>query len=137
MSTPYIKSAVNGIIIPLLPGQAGILHRFNQPENRLVIAGTSETLQRQARPAAPDNAANLVVESTPEPAATLQQGVIPQGVVPGTAIADPDAEEHERLAAAAQAVHTAATPVATPPVVPTFAPPPLGAGFTPPALPGK
>lgn len=133
MSTPYVKSAVNGMIIPLLPGQAGILHRFNQPENRLVVAGTSETLQRQATPARPDTDAKLVLESTPEASVPP----LPAGVVPGTAIADPDAEMHERMAAASTATHTAPTPVATPPVVPAFAPPPLGAGFTPPALPGQ
>lgn len=39
---PVIKSRINGLQIPLLPGQAGILHRFTNPENQLVISGVSE-----------------------------------------------------------------------------------------------
>ena len=43
MNVPFVKSAVNGMKIPLHPHQAGILHRFEQPENRLVVSNTSET----------------------------------------------------------------------------------------------
>lgn len=42
-SLPFITSAVNGIKVPLLPGQAGIMHRFRNPENRLVISEVSES----------------------------------------------------------------------------------------------
>jgi hypothetical protein len=37
MAQPFITSRVNGMKIPLHAGQAGIMHRFTQPENRLVI----------------------------------------------------------------------------------------------------
>lgn len=42
MSTlPHIVSRVNGMKISLLPGQASILHRFEQDQNKLFIASTS------------------------------------------------------------------------------------------------
>lgn len=63
-TTPHARSSVNGMIIPLLPHQGGILHRFAQPENRLVIASTSE-------PAA--EAERMVSEGTPDP--MLQQAL--------------------------------------------------------------
>lgn len=37
MANPFITSRINGMKIPLYPGQAGIMHRFTQPENRLVV----------------------------------------------------------------------------------------------------
>lgn len=64
-STPYIRSRVNGIMVPIQPGQAGIMHRFAQAENQLVIAevnaagGVANSEQDQT----------LVSPSTPEPTA--------------------------------------------------------------------
>lgn len=60
-TTPHARSAVNGMIIPLLPHQGGILHRFGQPENRLVIASTSEPAEEAGR---------LVLEAPEDPALT-------------------------------------------------------------------
>jgi hypothetical protein len=37
MAQPFITSRINGMKIPLHAGQAGIMHRFTQPENRLVV----------------------------------------------------------------------------------------------------
>lgn len=65
MSTPYVHSAVNGMKIPLHPNQRGILHRFAQPENRLVISRTSETS------AGPVSEARLVLDSEDEAASTV------------------------------------------------------------------
>ena len=42
MSTPFVTSAVNGIKIPLHPGQTGIMHRFDTPENKLFISAVHE-----------------------------------------------------------------------------------------------
>lgn len=39
---PYVQSRVNGIKFPIAPAFRGILHRFDNPENKLVIARTSE-----------------------------------------------------------------------------------------------
>jgi cell division protein FtsN len=58
-ASPFVRSGVNGMLIPLLPHQGGILHRYGQPENRLVIAATSE-------PEA--EAPQLVIPSEPDPA---------------------------------------------------------------------
>lgn len=41
-NTPHIVSKVNGMRIPLLPHQGGILHRFTNPENQLFVAKVSE-----------------------------------------------------------------------------------------------
>lgn len=60
---PHIVSSVNGLKIPLLPGQAGILHRFENPENRLVIASTSYNPIHDVR----DDAETLVVPSASAP----------------------------------------------------------------------
>lgn len=38
MDKPHIVSRVNGIKVPFLPGQSGIFHRYQNPENSLVIA---------------------------------------------------------------------------------------------------
>lgn len=46
MDFPHVVSAVNGLYIPLLPGQEGILHRFTNPENQLVFARVSESKTR-------------------------------------------------------------------------------------------
>lgn len=91
-NTPFIRSRVNGIAIPVLPGQAGILHRFHQPENQLVVAQVQE---RSAQAAPPDTASDLVMEGTPEPgaAAGLDTSPIPQS--------DDMAEQREREAALA------------------------------------
>lgn len=41
-SLPFVQSRINGMKIPLLPGQAGIMHRFRNPENQLVISHATE-----------------------------------------------------------------------------------------------
>ena len=41
-NTPHIVSKVNGMLIPLLPHQGGILHRFTNPENQILISKVSE-----------------------------------------------------------------------------------------------
>jgi hypothetical protein len=63
---PHIVSRVNGMKIPLLAGQAGILHRFEHPENRVIIASTSYDPINDSR----DDAAALVVPSSSAPEAT-------------------------------------------------------------------
>lgn len=63
MSTPHITSRVNGMKIPLLPHQGGILHRFQVPECQLVIAKVSTDSYVK------DDEQMLTVPSTPEPGA--------------------------------------------------------------------
>jgi hypothetical protein len=46
MATPYLTSRVNGIVIPVPAHQAGILHRFDTPENRPIVSSTSQGLRR-------------------------------------------------------------------------------------------
>lgn len=60
MSTPHIVSRVNGMKIDLPPGQAGILHRFTNPENRLVVASVHAEGSTAQEPE------KLVVPGTPE-----------------------------------------------------------------------
>lgn len=61
MSTPHIVSRVNGLKIPLLPHQGGILHRFNNPENKLVISKISTDSYVK------DTDSMLTSPATPEP----------------------------------------------------------------------
>lgn len=73
-SSPYVRSRVNGIMIPLMPGQVGIMHRFTNPENQVVIdqvnaAGGSTTSERNA---------TLVVPSTPDPASQAAPEAAPE-----------------------------------------------------------
>jgi hypothetical protein len=42
MNLPHITSRVNGMKIPLQRGQVGIMHRFTQPENKLLISKVDE-----------------------------------------------------------------------------------------------
>lgn len=42
MNLPHIVSRVNGIKIPFLRGQSGIFHRYENPENKLVVASVHE-----------------------------------------------------------------------------------------------
>jgi len=78
MSTlPHIVSRVNGMKIPLLPGQAGILHRFEQKENKLVIASTSFNPLTDAR----DSDAELVFEGVKDPSEIAAQTPVPRSHV--------------------------------------------------------
>lgn len=38
MNLPHIVSRINGIKVPFLRGQEGIMHRFQNQDNRLVVA---------------------------------------------------------------------------------------------------
>lgn len=69
MSRPYITSRINGLKIPLLPHQAGILHRFSTPENRLFISDVSEHDD-----VIPDNAQKLTIAASEDPATPAPQG---------------------------------------------------------------
>lgn len=60
-SVPHITSRINGLKIPFPRGQAGILHRFTNPENQLVISQVSEHGS-----IVNDNDERLVVNSVPE-----------------------------------------------------------------------
>jgi hypothetical protein len=41
-NVPHITSRINGLKIPFPRGQAGILHRFTNPDNKLIISEVSE-----------------------------------------------------------------------------------------------
>ena len=60
MSNPHIVSRVNGMRIDLPQGQAGILHRFESPENRLFVASVHAEGSTAREPE------KLVVPGTPE-----------------------------------------------------------------------
>jgi hypothetical protein len=64
MELPHIVSRINGMKIALLPGQASILHRFEQPDNKLVVASTSYNALLDQR----DDANDLVIPATQDPA---------------------------------------------------------------------
>lgn len=67
MSTlPHIVSRVNGMKIPLQPGQASILHRFEQDQNKLFIASTSFNPMLDHR----DDARDIEIPSTRDPSET-------------------------------------------------------------------
>jgi hypothetical protein len=100
---PHIVSRVNGMKIPLLPGQAGILHRFEHPENRLVVASTSYDPINDSR----DDAAALIVPS----------GSAPEGAEPAAAAApvnDEVAQLRAQLAAQAEQLAAAQAAAAKP-----------------------
>ena len=67
-NTPYIRSRVNGIMIPLHADQVGIMHRFAQPENQLVV---SEINSRGGN-ASSEQGMTLQVPATPDPATAAQ-----------------------------------------------------------------
>jgi hypothetical protein len=64
MELPHITSRINGMKIPVLPGQASILHRFEQPDNKLVVASTTYNALLDQR----DDANDLVIPATQDPA---------------------------------------------------------------------
>ena len=64
MSRPSIVSRVNGLRIELLPHQAGILHRFDTPENRLFISEVATD-----RPVPKDTEQMMTIASSEDPAA--------------------------------------------------------------------
>ena len=60
MQNPYITSRVNGMQIPLLKGQVGIMHRFAHPENKLVI----ESIHENGTPAGKEPERMTIAAST-------------------------------------------------------------------------
>lgn len=64
MTRPSIVSRVNGLRIELLPHQAGILHRFDTPENRLFISEIATD-----RPVPKDTEQMMTIASSEDPAA--------------------------------------------------------------------
>lgn len=64
-SGPHIVSRVNGMVIPIQPGQAGIMHRFEQPINQITIGAVNENGVRKAR----DTDNMFVSSATVEPVA--------------------------------------------------------------------
>jgi hypothetical protein len=64
MELPHITSRINGMKIPILPGQASILHRFEQPDNKLIVASTTYNALLDQR----DDANDLVIPATQDPA---------------------------------------------------------------------
>jgi hypothetical protein len=74
MKLPHVVSAVNGMKIPLPPHHAGIMHRFTQPENRLVISQVNENGAR------PDTETRLTVAPTADPAAAVADAAPTGGV---------------------------------------------------------
>ena len=68
-NAPYIRSRVNGILIPLHPSQVGIMHRFNGAENQVVI---SEVNPHGGNPDS-EKGATLQVPATPDPATVTAQ----------------------------------------------------------------
>ena len=64
MELPHITSRVNGMKIPFLPGQASILHRFEQPENKLFVSATTYNALLDQR----DDANDLVIPASQDPA---------------------------------------------------------------------
>lgn len=68
MSTlPYIVSRVNGMKLPLLPGQASILHRFEQDQNKLFVESTSFNPMLDHR----DDARDIEIPATRDPSDTV------------------------------------------------------------------
>lgn len=95
MSTlPYIVSRVNGMKIPLLPGQASILHRFEQEQNRLVVASTSFNPLVDHR----DDAKDIEIPATRDPSETASPR--PHSNVSSAAARAPSAELIEQQRAA-------------------------------------
>ena len=72
---PYITSSVNGMVIPLLPHQGGILHRFKLPGNTPVV-------DRIANATAPDDRRRMVMDS-PLNASTAEEQAADQAAVQG------------------------------------------------------
>lgn len=116
-STPFARSAVNGMIIPLLPHQGGMLHRFNQPENRLVVASTSEPAAEEGK---------LVIEGGTDPALTqaleANKALQTQMSEQSQQLAAMQAQMAEFMAAQAAPKHKAPKKEAAPVVEPANAP---------------
>ena len=63
---PYITSSVNGMVIPLLPHQGGILHRFKLTGNTVVVDKLSGAT-------APDDRRRMVMDSPGAPSSAEEQ----------------------------------------------------------------
>lgn len=60
MNFPHITSRINGIKVPFLHGQTGIFHRYENPENKLIVASINPNGSTQREPE------KLVINGTPE-----------------------------------------------------------------------
>lgn len=60
MNLPHITSRVNGMKIPFLPGQSGIFHRYQNQDNKLLVASVNPNGSTAKEPE------NLVIPGTPE-----------------------------------------------------------------------
>jgi hypothetical protein len=124
MELPHITSRINGMKIPVLPGQASILHRFEQPDNRLVVASTTYNALLDQR----DDANDITIPATPDPAEAPRAHVSQTKVRP-QAQARASAAEQELAALKAQ-LATAKAPKAKAekePAVPAFTAPAIPA----------
>lgn len=63
---PFITSSVNGMVIPLLPHQGGILHRFK-------IAGNTPVVDKLVGATAPDDRRRMVMDSPVAPSTAEEQ----------------------------------------------------------------
>ncbi len=100
MELPHITSRINGMKIPFLPGQASILHRFEQPDNKLVVASTTYNALLDQR----DDANDLVIPATQDPAEAPRAHVSQTKVRPqAPAVADTGALAQAQKAAEARA----------------------------------
>jgi hypothetical protein len=103
MELPHITSRVNGMKIPFLPGQASILHRFEQPENKLFVSATTYNALLDQR----DDANDLVIPASQDPAEAPRAHVSqtkprPQPVADTGALAQAQKAAEARAAAAEQ-----------------------------------
>ena len=98
MSTlPHIVSRVNGMKIPLLPGQASILHRFEQDQNKLFVASTSFNPMLDHR----DDARDIEIPATRDPSDTVSPR--PHSNVSSAAARAPAIEQQRAAESRAQA----------------------------------
>jgi hypothetical protein len=136
MELPHITSRVNGMKIPFLPGQASILHRFEQPENKLFVSATTYNALLDQR----DDANDLVIPATQEPGEAPRAHVSqtkprtqPQPVTDNGALTQAQARAsaaEQELAALKAQLATAKAPKAKAekePAVPAFTPPAIPA----------
>lgn len=63
LAGPHLVSRINGMVIPIQPGQAGIMHRFEQPINQITIGAVNENGVRRGR----DTDNMMVSPATAEP----------------------------------------------------------------------
>jgi hypothetical protein len=99
MELPHITSRINGMKIPVLPGQASILHRFEQPDNRLVVASTTYNALLDQR----DDANDITIPATPDPAEAPRAHVSQTKRPQAPAVADTGAQRQAQIDAETRA----------------------------------